>query len=56
MALTAAVCSLYLATGLAELIFQRINLLSFPPEANYVPSNDHFKPHTSCLWPSNLAK
>jgi hypothetical protein len=28
--------------------------LSFPPEASCCWSNDHFKPQTSCLWPTIL--
>ena len=28
-----------------------ISLLSFPPEAKYWSSNDHLRPHISCLWP-----
>jgi len=33
---------------------QMNNLLSFPPLANWFESGDHFKPHTSCLWPASL--
>ena len=57
IALTAAKWSLNLAWGLEGLVlFQRINLLSFPPEASYCSSWLHFSPHTSCLCPSSLAK
>lgn len=28
----------------------RYNLLSFPPDAKYLPSGDHFMPQTSYLW------
>jgi hypothetical protein len=35
--------------------FEVIKLLSLPPEANWVPSHDYFKPQTSWVWPSNLS-
>ena len=57
MALTAATCSLNLAYGFWWFpLLQIISLLSFPPEANCCSSGLHFKPQTSCLWPSSLAK
>lgn len=30
-----------------------MSLLSFPPDAKYLSSNDHFKPTISYLWDSN---
>lgn len=29
-------------------------ILSFPPDANYLPSNDHLRPHTSYVCEVNL--
>lgn len=54
IALTAAVCSLNLASGYWLWRFQIINLLSLPPLANCCPSNDHLSPHISYLCPSCL--
>ena len=31
-----------------------MSLLSFPPLASCVPSNDHLRPQTSPLWPTCL--
>ena len=41
----------------AELTFasQIKRRLSFPPLARYLPSCDHFKPHTSWVWHANVA-
>lgn len=50
-AFTAAVCFKKEAVGMLDDILQRFSLLSLPPEANCCPSNDHFNPQTSCLWP-----
>ena len=30
------------------------SLLSFPPDANHWLSGDHFKPQTSCRWPTKF--
>jgi hypothetical protein len=30
---------------------QMNSLLSFPPEASILLSNDHLRPHTYCVWP-----
>jgi len=43
-----------LIIGFVECKFHINNLLSFPPEANYCVSGDHFNPHTSYLWPSKV--
>lgn len=48
-ALTAAECWENLLTGLFDEGDQMISLLSFPPEAKWFPSKDHFNPHTSCV-------
>jgi hypothetical protein len=52
--LTAAQWSLNLWIGVLEEVDHIISLLSLPPEANWFPSNDHFRPHTYCVWPSYL--
>jgi len=44
-------CSPNLLTWVELLSDQTNSLLSFPPLARDYPSNDHFKPQTSCLWP-----
>ena len=54
MAFTAARCSLYVCTGLVLVMFHTYSLLSLPPEARCWWSGDHFRPHTSCLWPVSL--
>jgi hypothetical protein len=54
IALTAAWCSLNFYCGVWDLRFHIMSLLSFPPLANCVPSNDHLSPHISCLCESNL--
>ena len=57
MALTAALWDLNLNIGSLEFdwpLSQTINLLSFPPLAKYLSSNDHFNPQISYLWPSIL--
>ena len=51
IAFTAAVCSWNRATGAAFRTLQMNSLLSLPPDASCCASNDHFRPHTSCLWP-----
>ena len=51
IALTAALWSLNLTIGLSVNWFHIINLLSLPPLANCLPSNDHLSPQTSYLWP-----
>ncbi len=56
IAFTAAVCSWNLTRGLLERRFQIISLLSLPPDASYWLSNDHLRPHTSCLWPVIFSK
>lgn len=35
-------------------VFDFLTLLSFPPDARCWWSGDHFRPHTSCLWPCSL--
>ena len=50
-ALTAAVCLRRLAVGVVEWRLQILSRLSLPPEASCCWSNDHFRPHTSCLCP-----
>ena len=57
MAFTAALWDENLNRGISDLDWfadQTISLLSFPPEAKYLSSKDHFKPQISCLWPSIL--
>ena len=54
MALTAAVCSRNFTRGCAEWRFQIISLLSLPPDASCWLSKLHFRPQTSCLWPSSV--
>lgn len=49
--LTAAQCWLNLLTGIVECVFHIMSLLSLPPDASDCPSNDHFNPQTSCVWP-----
>lgn len=56
IALTAALWSSNLQTGLREFRLQTNSLLSFPPEQSCCPSNDHFKPQTYCLWLLHLTK
>ena len=56
MALTAAKCSVKAWTGWRLLAFQTNNLLSFPPEARYWLSGDHFNPQTSWRWPKTNLK
>lgn len=46
---TAALCLVIFATGMWDRELQRTRLLSLPPLASWVPSGDHFSPHTSCL-------
>lgn len=53
IALTAAKWSVYVWTGATDCIFHTYSLLSLPPDAKYWLSGDHFKPHTSCLCPTN---
>ena len=53
-ALTAAECWLNLLIGTFDRLDQIINLLSFPPDASWFPSKDHFSPHTSWVCPSYL--
>ncbi len=53
-ALTAAQWWLNLLIGVFEEFDHIISLLSLPPEARWFPSNDHFNPQTSCVWPSYL--
>ena len=49
--LTAALWPVNLQIGVELWILQTNNLLSLPPDANKLPSNDHFNPHTYCVWP-----
>lgn len=57
IALTAAVCSENLTRGCSPFYrLHTINLLSLPPDASCVSSNDHLKPHTSCLCPTSFWK
>lgn len=53
-ALTAAMWSENVRTGLGDLPFHIISLLSFPPEQSCCSSGDHFSPQISCLWPTSL--
>lgn len=39
-------------TGEVAWAFQMKSLLSLPPEASWLSSNDHRRPHTSCLCPA----
>ena len=52
MPLTAAVWDVNLQIGVVLFALQMNNLLSLPPEASRLWSNDHFSPQTSCVWPS----
>ena len=52
--LTAAVWSLNLANSFCILRFQRMTLLSFPPEASKFESKLHLSPQISYLCPSSL--
>ena len=53
-ALTAAWWSQYFKIGSEEWPFHTRSLLSLPPEHSCCSSGDHFSPHTSCRWPTNL--
>ena len=53
-AFTAAVCWVNLLIGTLDKLDQIISLLSFPPDANWFPSKDHFNPQTYWVWPSYL--
>lgn len=50
-ALTAAECWWNLLIGVLEWFDHMISLLSLPPLARWLPSKDHFKPQTYCVWP-----
>lgn len=52
--LTAAQWLLNLQIGVELWALQMKSLLSLPPDANKLPSKDHFNPQTSWVWPSYL--
>jgi hypothetical protein len=54
-ALTAAECLESVLIGWFDERFHKNTLLSLPPEASCWPSNDHFSPHTYCLWAISLS-
>ena len=49
-----ALCSFKTYLGYDLPISQRQTILSFPPEANVLPSGDHFNPQTSCVCYSRV--
>ena len=53
-AFTAALCSLNLAKHLSVRMSQIDTMLSLPPDAIMLPSNDHLTPQTSWRWLVNL--
>lgn len=50
--LTAAEWEVNLQIGVVLFALHMNNLLSLPPEASKLWSNDHLSPHTSWVWPS----
>jgi hypothetical protein len=48
-------CSSKVKRGVVVWTSQMLHRLSFPPEASWEPSADHFRPQISWQWFSNVA-